>query len=153
MAAITVVDAGVIIAALSRGDHHPAAVAELTRARLAGEKLQLPSLAYSESLVGAVRGGAKSTEIVRQFIGRVPITVIPLSSEIAERAARIRASVASDLRLGDAVVLATAFVTGAGRLVTTDRPWPDPDQLKASFEIVRLSAGGAEPAATVATGR
>jgi PIN domain nuclease of toxin-antitoxin system len=51
------------------------------------------------------------------------IRIAPLTSEVADRAALMRARHAS-LRLPDALVLATGDMLGADTVLTADRAWP-----------------------------
>jgi len=56
--ALTVLDAGVVIAVLDAADgHHAAARAALSEALARGDELVLPASAYAESLVGPSRRG------------------------------------------------------------------------------------------------
>ncbi|MBF8290697.1 MAG: PilT protein domain protein [Chloroflexi bacterium] len=123
---MTVLDAGVVIALLERRDaHRPAARSALTDARERGDQLVLPASAYSEALVGAIRTGPEARAKVDQFLDELPATIAPVSRSIAAEAAHMRASHGRTLRLPDALVLATARVIGADRVVTTDTGLPD----------------------------
>ena len=75
--------------------------------------------------------------IVHALVRRLPIEVVPLDVEIASAAARLRARHRS-LRLPDALVIASASVAGADRLVTTDRRWPGASALGVAFELQTL---------------
>ena len=119
--AIVVVDASVVIALLDAGDaHHAAAVATL--AETGRERLILPASAYAEILVDPWRRGADAVAVIRRFVTDLGIHVEPLTPDIAERAARLRARHGA-LRLPDALVLATADALDAVAL-TCDRAWP-----------------------------
>ena len=123
---MTVLDAGVVIALLERRDaHRPAARSALADARERGDQLVLPASAYSEALVGAIRTGPEARAKVDQFLDELPATIAPVSRSIATEAAHMRASHGRTLRLPDALVLATARVIGADRVVTTDTGLPD----------------------------
>lgn len=148
----TLIDAGVVMAALGSGPFHSSAVKALSEARRAREIIAIPSIAYAEALVGALRHGIQAHSIYRQFFTRVPIEVIPASSSVAEHAARLRVAHEVDLSLADAIVIATAFAAEMSRLVTTDRPWPSATELAAPFEIVHLTADSSS-SPTVASGR
>jgi predicted nucleic acid-binding protein len=121
--ALTVVDASIVIAVLDSADaHHQAAsgrLRDLRRER--GSVLSLPASAYAEALVHPMRAGPACVAIVRKFCAQ-QLQVQALSAEIAEAAAGLRAS-HDALRLPDALVIATAEVLGADRLLTTDRRW------------------------------
>jgi predicted nucleic acid-binding protein len=122
---LTVVDAGVIIGYLDAEDtHHPAARQVLEEATGRGDELRLPASAYAELLVGPYRRGAAAVAQVERFLARLPLVVEPVDSSVAQAAARLRARHRGRLKLPDALVVATAIVVGADRLVTTDRDWP-----------------------------
>lgn len=118
---VTVVDAGVVIAVLDELDaHHGAARAGLNRARDRGDRIVLPASAYSETLVSASRAGDPAVRIVDGLVDGLPMTVESIGRTIAASAARLRAQHGRALRLPDALVLATAQVLGADRVLTTD---------------------------------
>lgn len=124
--ALTVVDAGVVIAVLDAADtHHAAAVAALSHAHASGETVVLPASAYSEVLVAPFRRNGKSAAIVDSFLDTMPANLQPITREIARAAAKLRAQHGPRLRLPDALVIATALELSADRLLTTDRHWPD----------------------------
>jgi predicted nucleic acid-binding protein len=118
--AIVVLDANVVIALLDAGDaHHAAAVSAVGQAQR--DVLVLPVSAYGEILVDPWRRGLDAVAIVRGFVKDLGIRIEPLTEDIAERAARLRARHES-LRLPDALVLATADALDAAAL-TCDRAW------------------------------
>ena len=127
---LTVLDASVVIGLLDASDpHHPGAVTAL-RARLAErDQLVVPASAYAELLVGPMRRGETAVAVVDQALAALPAEVVPLGSEIARRAAGLRAAHAGRLRLPDAFVLATALALRADLVVTADRGWPPIDAL------------------------
>jgi predicted nucleic acid-binding protein len=123
--ALTVIDAGVVIAVLDATDaHHAAAVSALREASGSGQKLMLPVSAYAEVLVAPFRRGSDAASVVDSFIDAMPATVQPITREIARVAAQLRAEHGTRLRLPDALVVATALEFSANRLLTTDRRWP-----------------------------
>lgn len=118
--AIVVLDASVVIALLDAGDaHHEAAAAALGAARR--DTLVLPASAYAEILVDPWRRGPNAVAVVRRFAIDLGVRVEPLTAEIAEGAAKLRAA-HGRLRLPDALVLATADAVGAP-VLTCDRAW------------------------------
>jgi predicted nucleic acid-binding protein len=132
------VDAGVIIGFLDRNDvHHDAAREVLADALHAGDRLAMASSAFAECLVGPARRGDAEMQIVREFVGRLPISIISLDVGIATAAARLRSKHPS-LRLPDALVIATAMEDGADELVTTDRKWPTARALKLKATLKHL---------------
>ena len=119
---MTVVDAGVVIAVLNTDDaHHVAARAALERARRRGDRLVLPASAYSEILVAPSRAGTAQIATVDAVVDGLPMTIEPIDRRVGAAAASLRASAGRGLRLPDALVLATAEVLDAERVLTTDR--------------------------------
>ena len=125
--ALTVLDAGVVIALLDATDaHHSAARAALREALDRGDDLVLPASAYAECLVGPLRRGPEAAATVDAFIDALPARVEPVTRSIA-RAAALRARHGRAVRLPDSLVLATAIELQAHRLLTTDAGWPPLD--------------------------
>jgi predicted nucleic acid-binding protein len=123
--ALTILDAGVIIAILDSSDaHHAAARQAVTHARSQGDDLVIPASAYAEVLVGPFRQGASAAAKVDEFLAALPARVEPATREVAAAAARLRARHGTKLRLPDALVVATAMELGAELLLTTDGGWP-----------------------------
>jgi predicted nucleic acid-binding protein len=123
--ALTILDAGVIIAILDSSDvHHAAAREAVTQARDRGEELAIPASAYAEVLVGPYRQSASTAAKVDDFLAALPARVEPATREVARTAARLRAQHGTKLRLPDALVVATAVELRAGLLLTTDAGWP-----------------------------
>jgi predicted nucleic acid-binding protein len=123
--ALTILDAGVIIAILDSGDaHHAAAREAVTGALSRGEDLAIPVSAYAEVLVGPYRQSDKAAATVDAFLAALPARVEPATREIAAAAARLRAQHGTRLRLPDALVVATAVELQAAHLLTTDAAWP-----------------------------
>ena len=122
---LTVLDAGVVIALLDASDaHHPAAIASVGDARDRGDTLLLPTSAYAECLVAPHRRGPDAVAVVDRLLDALPVRVEPADRSIARAAAALRAAHGTSLRLPDALVVATAIVRGADRIITTDAGWP-----------------------------
>jgi len=123
--ALTILDAGVIIAILDSNDvHHAAAREAVTQALRRGEQLAIPASAYAEILVGPYRQSPKAAATVDAFLAALPARVEPAAREIAAVAAELRARHAARLRLPDALVVATAVELQAVLIMTTDAAWP-----------------------------
>lgn len=123
---LTVLDAGVIIAILDPSDvHHQAAAHAVAAARRRGDLLVLPASAFAECLVSPYRRGPEAVAIVNAFVDALPARIEPASRAIASAAAELRARHAGRLRLPDALVVATALMLGADRVITPDSGWPD----------------------------
>ena len=122
---LTILDAGILIAALDSSDaHHAAAIAALRECRGSGDALVVPASAYAEALVGPSRSGADAVATVDAFLDALPAAVEPATREVAREAAALRARHGRALRLPDALILATAAVLGADVVLTTDAGWP-----------------------------
>ena len=120
------VDAGVLIGIANDGDvHHRSARAAVAEARVQGDTLVLPVSAYAEAAVYPHRLGRAAVLKFDRFIDSMPVRVEGASRAIGAEAAALRARHGSRLRLPDALVIATAIVLGADRLVTTDTAWPE----------------------------
>lgn len=117
--ALIVLDARVVIAHLNPADALHAR-AERALRDVAGDDLVLPASALAESLVAPARHHRMAD--ARQQIDALLIRIEPMTDLIAEDAARLRAAHRS-LRLPDALVIATANVTNADTVVTSDRKW------------------------------
>ncbi len=132
---VTHLDAGVIIGFLDADDaHHVAARTVFADALDVGDRLGLAASALAECLVAPSRRSPRAVRTVRDAIERLPVSIIDLDAEIAAKAALLRALHRS-LRLPDALVIATADVVGATRLVTTDQRWPTARAMKLSVRI------------------
>lgn len=114
-----ILDASVLIGLLDRTDvHHVRAVDDVEAADRAGRALLTAASAYSEALVAFAR--ADRLPDARDAIAGIGIAVVPLTGEIAEQAAELRAA-HRGLRLPDAMVLATARERGGGLLTYDER--------------------------------
>jgi predicted nucleic acid-binding protein len=81
-------------------------------------RLAISSITIAEVLVGPLRVGNEG--LVRRYRGLLESwQVVPLDADIAESAARLRASLG--LKLADAVQAASALAINAAALVTHDR--------------------------------
>ncbi len=123
--ALTILDAGVVIALVDATDvHHSQSRAALREALDRGGDLVLPASAYAECLVGPLRRGPEAAAIVDAFLEALPARVEPVTRSIARTAAALRSRHGHAVRLPDALVLATAIELQADRLLTTDAGWP-----------------------------
>lgn len=79
-------DAGLIIAFLDGDDaHHDASRAALSDALGRGDRLAIAASALAECLVGPARRSQEAIDLVRTVIGRLPVSVVDLNAEIANR--------------------------------------------------------------------
>ena len=122
---VTVLDAGVLIAFMDRADAHHAAARRAVTAAATRDELVLPASAYAEILVLPSRLGGDAVQRTDDLVDTLPARVEPVSRRIAAVAAGLRASHGRALKLADALVIATASVVAADRILTTDQGWPD----------------------------
>ncbi len=128
-------DAGVLIGFLDSTDaHHAAARGVIAGALDGSDRLAMAASAIAECLVGPARHGERAVASVLDLCRRLPIEIVDLDGDIAAEAARLRARHGS-MRLPDALAIATASVTGADHLVTTDRRWPTAKALRTTSGI------------------
>lgn len=131
-------DAGVLIAFLDADDaHYAASRAVIAEALDQSDRLAMATSALAQCLVGPARRGVDAVDLIHDLRRRLPIEMIDLGVDIATAAARLRARHRS-LRLPDALVIATASVSHADRLVTTDRRWPSAEALDSAVAIRTL---------------
>jgi len=123
--ALTVLDAGVLIALLDASDsHHLAARVALDEAVTRRDDLALPASAYAELMVEPWRRGPEAVETADGALAALTVRIEPVTQRVASAAAELRARHGRRLRLPDALVLATAHVARADRVLTTDARWP-----------------------------
>lgn len=112
-------DASVVIGFLGGTDaHHARAVEAIRRLGTDRARLQIAASAYAEVLVGPVRDGREA--VVEEFLRQARIEVTPIDRPVARVAAELRARHAF-LRLGDALVLASARAHAASLLTFDER--------------------------------
>jgi len=116
---LTIIDASMSVATLDSADAlHQAAM--LAIAAVGDAHIVLPASGLAESLVAAHRRGDAAA--AREILDGLGIEIAPLTEEMADEAARLRSRFPS-LRLGDALILATARVLDADVVLTGDGRW------------------------------
>lgn len=117
-------DAGVVIGFLDGNDaHHRSAHQVFTELHREADGIEMAASALAECLVGPARHDSEAIVTVLHSLDRLGVRIVNLDSAIAAEAARLRAA-HRQIRLPDALVIATARLRNADRLVTTDRGWP-----------------------------
>lgn len=112
-------DASVVIGFLGKTDaHHVRAVEAFRELGAARTALQIAASAYAEVLVQPFRDGR--TQVVEDFLRQARVDVKAIDRRIAQMAGELRAEHRS-LRLGDALVLASARVHEAELLTFDER--------------------------------
>jgi predicted nucleic acid-binding protein len=117
---LSVLDASVLIALLDEKDvGRPVARAAVAAARR-DHDLLIPVTAFSESIVAPYRHSRRDgqrAEAALAALGRL----VDVTRDIASRAAQLHA--AKQIKLPDALVLATAMHLAAHQILTLDRRW------------------------------
>ena len=139
---LTVLDAGILIAALDAADVHHSPSVEAMRVRTASSvEFALPASAYAELMVGPTAKGGGVAARVDRLLDGVPVAIVSADRRIARRAAGIRAA-HPRLKLPDALVIATGLELQADEVLTTDTGWPN---VEIAVTVVRpTSASGSE---------
>jgi predicted nucleic acid-binding protein len=133
-----IIDAGVLIGFRNPQDtHHESARAALADARRRDDVVAIPASALSEYLVHPAKAGREAVARAFEFVRRLPIEVVAFDEAVAVEAAMLR-SERPELRMPDAMVIATARLRRADVLVTTDRRWPSKRALKFAGKLVVL---------------
>ncbi len=119
-----VVDTSVALAYLTGTERTSALAGQLFDAFVATGRnaAALSVVTVQEILVRPFRGGPAAVATAEGFLRHfAEIRLVEVTYDIAREAARIRAM--SGIRAPDALIIATALVTGADVLVTNDRSW------------------------------
>lgn len=122
---MTVLDTSVLIAIVDASDvHHVSAREVMDAGRAAGDQFIVPVAAYAEYMVRPYQDDPTTVAFRDGLIDAIPARVEPATREVGRRAAEIRARHGRRLRLPDALIIATAMVLGADRIITADAGWP-----------------------------
>lgn len=118
--ALSVLDASVLIALLDEKDvGRPVARAAVDEAKR-DHDLLIPITAFSESIVAPYRRSQRDGERAEAALAALG-RLVDVSRDIASRAAQLRAT--RQIKLPDALILATALHVAAGQILTLDRRW------------------------------
>jgi predicted nucleic acid-binding protein len=122
---VTVLDSSVLIAMVDASDaHHAAARSVVEAGRDASDVFVVPVAAYTEFMVRPSQGDASTVAFQDGLVDAIPARVEPATREVGRLAAAIRARHGVRVKLPDALIIATAMVVGADRIVTADAGWP-----------------------------
>lgn len=125
---VIVLDTSVLIALVDADDvHHRAARAAVRSTRLDATQFVVPVAAYAEFMVRSYQVDSSMIGFRDGLIDAIPAWVEPATRETGRQAAAIRARDGKRMRLPDALIVATAIVVGADRILTADRHWPAQD--------------------------
>jgi predicted nucleic acid-binding protein len=123
LARLIVLDASVVIAALSGADaHHSAASAAI--ASTSDDELVLAATTRAEILIGPMRAGGSARAAAGDFVDGC--VTVPITASLADNAARLRAGHRA-LSLPDAIALVVAEAIDADVVWTLDQRWSTVD--------------------------
>jgi predicted nucleic acid-binding protein len=130
---VVLLDSVVVVAYMdvTNAFHRPAV--EVLEHAVRRDSLIASVINYAELLTGA-KLGHRDESLTRGFFSDLVAEVVPVGTEIADRAADIRSQ--SGVRLPDALVLATAALR-ADRVVTADQRWTQVGGLDCTVELLR----------------
>lgn len=120
-----VIDTSVWVAFLTTTDAtHP--LARHLFGRIAADddplRAELSMITAAESMVRPARTGTAEVARMRAYLGGFPnLTLVPVDLDVATTAAEVRGR--TNLRLPDALVVATALARGADAVTTNDDAW------------------------------
>jgi predicted nucleic acid-binding protein len=117
---VSVLDASVLIALMDETDAGRVVARAAVVQSQRDHDLLIPITAFSESIVAPYRRSRRDgqrAEAALATLGRL----VDVTREIASRAAQLRA--ARQIKLPDALVLATALQVAADQILTLDRRW------------------------------
>jgi predicted nucleic acid-binding protein len=120
-----VVDATVLVGFCDPDETaHEVATAALTACLAAGTGLVVPVSVLSEVLTGAYRNTPHAVRVIEGFVKELASRVYPIDRAVGRAAAQYRAE-HPGLPLHAALVLGTAKIVNAERILTTDASWID----------------------------
>jgi predicted nucleic acid-binding protein len=117
---LSVLDASVLIALLDEKDAgRPVARAAVDESK-GDHDLLIPLTAFSESIVAPYRRSRRDGQRAEAALAALG-TLVDVTRDIASRAAQLRAT--RQIKLPDALILATAMQLAADQILTLDRRW------------------------------
>ena len=117
---LSVLDASVLIALLDEKDAgRPVARAAVDESKR-DHDLLIPVIAFSESIVAPYRRSRRDGQRAEAALAALG-NIVDVTRSIASRAAQLRA--ARQIKLPDALILATAMQVSAAQILTLDRRW------------------------------
>jgi predicted nucleic acid-binding protein len=118
------IDTSVVLAYLAGGEPTSQAATELFDSMLATgrNRASLSMVTVAEILVRPFRRSQIAVATAEGFLQHfADIRLVPVTNDIAREAARLRA--VAELRMPDALIVASALVAGVDAIVTNDRSW------------------------------
>lgn len=129
---MSVLDASVLIALLDGKDvGRPAARAAVDESKR-DHDLLIPVTAFSESIVAPYRRSRRDGQRAEAALAALG-SLVDVTRDIASRGAQLRAT--RQIKLPDAIILATAMQMAADQILTLDRRWRGVDSRVRLLEL------------------
>ena len=117
---LSVLDASVLIALLDEKDAGRAVARAAVDESKREHDLLIPVTAFSESIVAPYRRSRRDGQRAEAALAALG-NLVDVTRDIASRAAQLRAT--RQIKLPDALILATAMQVSADQILTLDRRW------------------------------
>jgi predicted nucleic acid-binding protein len=117
---VSVLDASVLIALLDKQDQGRSVARAAVDESRRDHDLLIPVTAFSESIVAPYRRSRRDGHRAEAALSALG-SLVDVTRDIASRAAQLRAT--QEIKLPDALILATAMHVAADQILTLDRRW------------------------------
>ena len=118
--ALSVLDASVIIALLDEADAGRVVAREAVARSQVDHDLLIPVTAFSEPIVAPYRRSRRDGQRAEDALASLG-RLVEVTRDIASQAAQLRAT--RQIKLSDALILATATIVSADQILTLDQRW------------------------------
>ena len=123
--ALSVLDASVLIALLDEADAGRVVAREAVARSQVDHDLLIPATAFSESIVAPYRRSRRDGQRAEEALAALG-RLVEVTRDIASQAAQLRAT--RQIKLPDALILATATIVSAEQILTLDQRWRGVDR-------------------------
>jgi len=123
--ALSVLDASVLIALLDEADAGRVVAREAVARSQVDHDLLIPFTAFSESIVAPYRRSRRDGQRAEEALASLG-RLVEVTRDIASQAAQLRAT--RQIKLPDALILATAAIVSADQILTLDQRWRGVDR-------------------------
>jgi predicted nucleic acid-binding protein len=120
-----VLDASVLIALLDEADAGRVVAREAVAGSQVDHDLLIPVTAFSESIVAPYRRSRRDGQRAEEALASLG-RLVEVTRDIASQAAQLRAT--RQIKLPDALILATATILSADQILTLDQRWRGVDR-------------------------
>jgi predicted nucleic acid-binding protein len=122
---LTITDSSILIALIDSSDPCHGRAAQALTAATESDDILIPVVAFSEALVVPYRMGLGQGQAIESRLTAIG-KIAPITTGIASRAAQLRAQ--RQIKLPDALIIATGMESNAQQILTFDARWKDVDR-------------------------